>query len=303
MALTLPASPSANRVTHALSFDIEDWFHLVEVEAVADPEKWASLPTIVAEYTRRILDIVAAANVRATFFILGWVAERHPEIAKSIAAAGHEVATHSYWHRRVDQLTPNEFREDLSRSIDVLQQQTGQKVLGFRAPSFSIRPGTEWAFDVMHDLGLIYDASLFPARRGHGGYPCPREPHVLRQVPSGRPMPELPMSVLKIGPLRLPFSGGGYLRLLPERVIRFGFSSLQRQGLPVVVYLHPRDFAPDCPRVPMPRHRRFKSYVGLHTTEAKLKILLRSYPFDTCAAVLGLTPPGPSVATPSSVSR
>lgn len=275
-------------IVNALSFDIEDWFHMVEIDAVADPAIWPTLPSLVIRYTQQILETVAAANVRATFFVLGWVAERYPELVRMIAEAGHELGTHSYWHRRVDQLTPKEFHEDMKRSIDVIEQQSGRKVLGFRAPSFSITPGSEWAFDVLHDLGLVYDASLFPAPRGHGGYPCPQQPHAFRRAPSGRPMTELPMSVMRFGPLKLPFSGGGYMRLLPLSVIRRGFRSFHRAGLPVVIYLHPRDFAPDCPRVPMPLHRRFKCYVGLDTTQHKLESLLREYRFDTCASVLGI---------------
>ena len=282
------------RLKHALSFDIEDWFHIVAVDAVADPATWPTLPSIVVERTRWIIDTLAESNVRATFFVLGWVARRHPEIAKAITAAGHEIGTHSFWHRRVDHLTPQEFRKDLRESVDVLEQQGGRKVLGFRAPSFSITPGSEWAFDALHDEGVVYDASLFPAKRGHGGYPCPQPAHTFRGAPSGRPMPELPMSVLKVGPVRLPFSGGGYLRLLPQALIRRGFDRFERHSTPVVVYLHPRDFAPDCPRVPMPPHRRFKCYVGLKTTEQKLKMLLARYAFTTCADVLGLEQPAPA---------
>ena len=280
------------RLRHALSFDIEDWFHMVEIDAVADPRLWPTLPSIVVDRTRWIVDTVGEAGVKATFFVLGWVARRHPEIAKAIADGGHEIATHSFWHRRVDRLTPDEFRQDLRESIDVLEQQSGRKVLGFRAPSFSITPGTEWAFDVLHDEGIAYDASLFPARRGHGGYPCPQAAHRFDKAPSGRPMPELPMSVLKVGPVRLPFSGGGYLRLLPGVVIRKAFDRFERDNTPVVVYLHPRDFAPDCPRVPMPLHRKFKCYVGIKSTQKKLKMLLGRYAFTTCADVLGLTTPG-----------
>src|SRR5689334_22845699 len=280
-----------SNIRHALSFDIEDWFHMVEIDAVADPKLWPTLPSLVVDRTRWIIDAVAEAGVRATFFVLGWVAERHPEIAKAIAAGGHELATHSFWHRRVDQLTPHEFRKDLRESIDVLEQQAGRKVLGFRAPSFSITPGSEWAFDVLHDEGIVYDASLFPAKRGHGGYPCPQAAHQFENIPSGRPMPELPMSVLKLGPLRLPFSGGGYMRLLPGAVIRGAFDRFERDNVPVVVYLHPRDFAPDCPRVPMPLTRRFKCYVGTKSTQKKLKMLLARYSFTTCADLLGLEAP------------
>ena len=282
---------TGSELVHALSFDIEDWFHMVEIPAVADPRKWDELPTLVVERTRWILDTLASHGVRATFFVLGWVARKYPEIMRMIAGGGHELGTHSFWHRRVDQLTPDEFAADLRDSIDVLQQESSQKVRGFRAPSFSITPGAEWALDVLLDAGIEYDASLFPARRGHGGYPCPQEAHAFNHTPSGRAIPELPMSVLPLGPLRLPFSGGGYLRLLPAPMIRYGFDRFTRRGMPVVVYLHPRDFAPDCPRVPMSLRRRFKCYVGLETTAGKLNMLLGRYKFDTCSSILESTPP------------
>ncbi len=280
--------PSDRTIVNALSFDIEDWFHMVEIEAVADPRTWPDLDSLVERYTEWIVQTVTEAKTRATFFMLGWIAERYPKLVKLIADSGHELGTHSYWHRKVYELTPDTFREDMKQSIDTIESAGGKRVLGFRAPSFSITPGSEWAFDVLHDLGLRYDASLFPARRGHGGYPCPREAHDFTGAPSGRPMPELPMSVMRVAGVRVPFSGGGYLRLLPPSLIRRGFRQLNRRGIPVVVYLHPRDFAPDCPRVPMSPHRRFKCYVGLAGTKDKLRMLLRHYRFDTCAAVLGV---------------
>ncbi len=281
-----PAKQS--EVVHALSFDIEDWFHMVAIDAVADTAKWPDLPTLVERYTDQILQTVADANVKATFFILGWVAERYPQITRNIAEAGHEVACHSFWHQRVDQMTPDEFRDDTRRTLDTLQEQTGGPILGYRAPSFSITPGTEWAIDVLRELDFRYDASLFPAPRGHGGYPCAQEVHDFTSTPSGEPLRELPMSVLKWAGFKLAFSGGGYLRLLPDWLIRRGFDTFEQRGTPVVVYLHPRDFAPDCPRVSMPPHRRFKSYVGLATTQRKLEMLLAKYRFGTCAAVAGV---------------
>jgi polysaccharide deacetylase family protein (PEP-CTERM system associated) len=277
-----------NAVVNALSFDIEDWFHMVGIDALEDPNTWDSFPSIVVDYTQAILDTLQEHKVKATFFMLGWVAQQHPQLTAEIASRGHELGTHSFWHRRVDTMTPQSFHDDIKQSIDLIEQQSGCRVLGFRAPSFSIRPGTEWAFDVLTDLGLVYDTSLFPARRGHGGYNCPREPHKFTATPSGRPIQELPISIMKLGTMRLAFSGGGYMRLLPGWLIRRGFNRLNRKRIPTVVYLHPRDFAPDCPRVPMPLHRRFKSYVGLATTRAKLSMLLNRYRFDTCAAVLGI---------------
>jgi polysaccharide deacetylase family protein (PEP-CTERM system associated) len=271
-----------------LSFDIEDWFHIVEVETLADPAQWPDKESLVERYTEWIVQAVTEAGVRCTFFVLGWIADRYPHLVQLMVQHGHEVASHSYWHRRVYELRENEFREDMQRSIDVIENAGGTKVLGFRAPSFSITPGTEWAFDVLHDLGLKYDASLFPTQRAHGGYPCQEGPHIFSGAPSGRPMPELPMSVMRVGPKRFAFSGGGYMRLLPLWLIRRGIEQQHAAGHPAVIYLHPRDFAPDCPRVPMPLHRRFKCYVNTRGTKTKLLKLMQQYQFGSCAQALGI---------------
>lgn len=276
-------------ITHALSFDIEDWFHIVEVKAVEDPATWPELSaksSLVERYTDLILRICDDHRVRATFFILGWIADRHPALVRRIADAGHEIGTHSFWHRKVYELAPETFSDDIRDSIAAIRAAApGTEVRGFRAPSFSITPGAEWAFDVLADHGITYDASLFPAPRGHGGYACTRGPHRLT-TPRGRALPELPMSIARFGPVRLCYSGGGYLRLLPLGMIRRGIAQEAAAGRPTVVYLHPRDFAPDCPRVPMPPHRRFKCYVGMRSTEGKLRALLADHRWDTCAAVL-----------------
>jgi polysaccharide deacetylase family protein (PEP-CTERM system associated) len=274
----------SDQLVHALSFDIEDWFHILDVEAAENPEDWGTLGSIVETRTQQILDLLKQFDVQATFFILGWIAERYPDLVRRIADDGHEIGTHSFWHRKVYELSPDEFRKDLTDSIDVLQQHQGVKVLGFRAPSFSIIPGSEWAFDVIREAGLLYDASLFPAARAHGGYPCSFGPH-LSHI-GEEPLAELPMSVLKIGPVRFCFSGGGYFRLLPKWLIEYGIRQTKKAGRPTVVYLHPRDFAVDGPRAPMPLHRRFKCYVGQHTTEPKLIQLLKSHKFSTCYNVL-----------------
>jgi polysaccharide deacetylase family protein (PEP-CTERM system associated) len=281
-------------LTHALSFDIEDWFHIVEVKAVDNPDDWPRLSaesSLVERYTDQILRICDDAGATATFFVLGWIADRHPELVKRIADAGHEIGTHSFWHRKVYELDEQAFREDIRQSIDAINSAVGRDadIRGFRAPSFSITKGAEWAFDVLLDLGVTYDASLFPGQRGHGGYACQPGPHVLT-TPSGRALPELPMSIAPVGPFpfkrRMCYSGGGYLRFLPLPYIRQGVEAESRAGRPTVVYLHPRDFAPDCPRVPMPPHRRFKCYVGMRSTEGKLRALLKNYRWSTCRDVL-----------------
>lgn len=276
---------------HALSFDLEDWFHLVGIRAVADTSRWDGLTSIVEHYTDWILHTLSERDLSATFFIVGWIADRYPGLVRQIADQGHEIASHSYWHRAVYTLNPRSFREDLRRSIDSLEQITSRKVIGFRAPSFSITPGCEWAIDALIDEGLEYDASLFPARRGQGGYPCPRGVHAFTDTPSGRPIIEMPMSVMDVMGRKLPFTGGGYFRLAPWRLIDKGFKQLEAEGRPAVVYLHPRDFAPQTPRVRMAPHRWFKCYVGLKSTKAKYFKMLDHYRFDSCASVLGLTQP------------
>jgi polysaccharide deacetylase family protein (PEP-CTERM system associated) len=275
-----------DRPVHALSFDIEDWFHMVEIPGLDDPSEWPNLPSLVERRTEEILDVCREAGVRATFFILGWIAERHPRLVAAIAAEGHELGSHSHWHRAVYEMTPESFQRDLEDSIAAIESAAGRAPTCFRAPSFSIKPGSEWAFDAIAESGLRFDASLFPARRGHGGYPCPDHPHMVVS-PRGVRLPELPMSTMSVAGARLCFSGGGYLRLLPLAMIRRGFRQCEREKRPAVVYLHPRDFAPDCPRCPMPAHRRFKGYVGLATTRRKLEALVGEYRFGTCGEVVG----------------
>ncbi|MEO1008903.1 MAG: polysaccharide deacetylase family protein [Planctomycetota bacterium] len=275
---------------HALSFDIEDWFHIVDVDGL-EPARWDALHaehTLVERRTDQILELCAEAGVRATFFALGWIAQRHPALVRRIAEAGHELASHGHMHERVGILGRQPFADDLRLSIRAIEDAAGVRVEGYRAPSFSITPGCEWAFDEMAAQGITWDASLFPAARGHGGYPCPMGAHRVT-APGGAVLDELPMSVWSPPPLgrpRLAYSGGGYLRLLPLGIIQRAIEAEARAGRPTVAYLHPRDFAPDAPRWPMPPDRRFKCYVGLASTEGKLRRLLADYKWGTCREVL-----------------
>ena len=295
------AARPTNEPVNALSFDIEDWFHIVDVEGL-DPGTWDSRESIVERRTDEILALLKRHDAHATFFVLGWIADRHPELVRRISEAGHEIGSHSYWHRPVYSLSPEDFRADTVKSIDAIERACGVRPVCYRAPSFSIVQGCEWAFDVLHECGIQWDASLFPGGRGHGGYPCHDEPFLFRGAPSGRAMPELPLGLMRVFGRGVCFSGGGYFRLLPKFLLRLGFHLHAKRGLPVVTYLHPRDFAPDCPRVPMPIDRRFKCYVGLGTARLKLEWLLGSYRFAPCGEVLrrsGLLEPGK--APPDSV--
>lgn len=280
---SLSAHPA---IRHALSFDIEDWFHIVQVKGL-EHEHWDDLTkqhTLVERRTDEILEICEEAGVKATFFVLGWIAERYPSLLQRIAQGGHELASHGHMHDRVGLLGPGGFAQDLKRSIEAIGSACGVRVRGYRAPSFSIVQGCEWAFDVMEECGIEWDASLFPASRGHGGYPCPREPHVVSS-PGGARIHELPMSVwtpFAYDIVRMGFSGGGYLRLLPYWILKRALADEAAAGRSTVVYLHPRDLAADCPRWPMPLHRRFKCYVGLASTREKLRRLLADEQWGPC---------------------
>ena len=281
---------ASRRVTHALSFDIEEWFHLVGVEAMADRARWEVLERTVEPLTDRILELLDEHGTPGTFFVLGWVAERYPTMIRRIAQAGHEIASHSYWHREVYDHTPVSFREDLKRSIGVLEEAGGQRVLGYRAPSFSLTPGCEWAWDAMLDEGLRYDASVFPVRRAHGGYALTSADPTCMTTPSGRAIDELPMSVMRVPVIgkRVAFSGGGYFRVLPWWLVKRGFAQHEAAGRSAVLYLHPWDFAAGGPSLPMRWSQRFKCYHHRDQTERRLRALLRTYRFGTCAEVMGI---------------
>ena len=276
---------TSTTLVNALSFDIEDWFHILGIPDLEDRSTWASRPPLVERYTNEILELCADADVKATFFVLGWIAEQYPQLVARIAGQGHEIGTHSQWHSLVTSQSPEEFAIDLKRSIAAIEDAGGAPVRGYRAPSFSIRPGTEWALEILLDSGIEFDASLYPAKRMNGGYKVEPHPHRF-PLESGRSIPELPMSVLPLGALSTGFSGGGYFRLMPLPVIKWGIDRLARNGQPTTVYMHPRDIAPDTPRVPMPPHRRFMTYVGTKRARDKLVRLLRDYEWATCGEVL-----------------
>ena len=272
---------------NALTFDIEDYFHVESAASAVQRAEWPSYEPRVVANTRRILDLLDEAGVKATCFVLGWVAEREPALVREIAARGHEVACHSFAHRLVYSLTLHEFRQDTRRAKAAIEDAAGVAVVGYRAPTFSIVRRSLWALDVLAEEGFEYDSSIFPIHHDRYGMPrAPRFPHEV-QLASGRTIAEFPMTTLALAGARLPFSGGGYFRLLPYTVIRAALRRLnRREHQPGIVYLHPWEFDPAQPRLPMHLLSRFRHYVNLRTTHVKLRRLMRDFEFAPARDVL-----------------
>jgi polysaccharide deacetylase family protein (PEP-CTERM system associated) len=260
------------------SIDVEDWFHILDVPTVPDIDSWATLPSRVEANFQHLLDMLSEQGKHVTCFFVGWVAERFPHLVRNAVARGHEIASHGYAHRLAYRMTRAEFRTDALRSRLLLEDIGGTRVIGYRAPGFSSN-SIPWFFTELSSCGYLYDSSVFPARHGHGGNPnSPRRPHLT----ADDTLIELPISVTQFGPTRMCFFGGGYLRLFPYSVIQHMGRRLMAEGVPLIFYIHPREIDPGHPRLPMPYHRRFRCYVNLHSTEAKIRSILRDFPVTTC---------------------
>ena len=230
--------------------------------------------------TRRLLDQLAAAGVKASFYVVGEIATTHPTLVRAMHAAGHEVGSHSWDHRRVHRFDPKSFREDLMRSKDALEQVTGERVSGFRAPTFSVMRDTGWAIDVLAECGFEYDSSIFPVRHDRYGIPdAPRTPFMAVGVELE--LVELPPLTYRVLGMNLPVAGGGYFRLFPPAVMRAGLRQANRAAGPNVamLYFHPWEFDPDQPRLPLGRLSHWRTYVGVAKTTGRLNRLLTGYPF------------------------
>jgi polysaccharide deacetylase family protein (PEP-CTERM system associated) len=268
-------------VANIISVDVEDYFHVEAFSDVVDRASWPSRPCRVEANTRRLLDLFDEAGVEATFFILGWVAGRYPSLVRDIVARGHEPACHSYWHRLVYKLTPEEFRQDTRQAKDVIEQAAGCAVRGYRAPSYSIVSRSLWALDILAETGFCYDSSIFPIHHDVYGIPAaPRFPFRIA-TPSG-PLTEFPITTFRIaGERNLPVGGGGYLRIFPFWYTRFGVARAAREGLPLVAYIHPWEVDPEQPRLPGRLASRLRHYTNLSRTYGRLKTLLRLGSFSS----------------------
>jgi peptidoglycan-N-acetylglucosamine deacetylase len=274
-------------VRNCLTVDVEEWFHICDVEALASPDRWNELPSRVVANTHQLLELLDRHGVRATFFVLGWVALRYPALVGQIAQAGHEVASHGHLHRPVYELTPHAFADELDRSVGALRAAGVQSVLGFRAPQWSINDRSMWALDVLARKGFRFDSSLTPLRIV-GNPRFPWVPHA-RSTPSGDVLEFPPLVECRFGQ-NFPLGGGWGLRMTDPRHVIATIDERNRQGTSVALFVHPWELDLDPPRVPLPWSKRFVHYFRLSGFSARLEQVLRAAPFAPMGDVLGLRP-------------
>jgi polysaccharide deacetylase family protein (PEP-CTERM system associated) len=278
---------------NAFCVDLEEWFHSFGIPSpYNDPSTWDDAPSTVVRDTESLMRLLDDAGVRGTFLTVGWLAKKHPDLIRRLAREGHEIGCHSYWHRLVYSLTPEDFEADLAEALSVLRDISGQPVDTFRAPGFSVKADTFWCFPILRRQGVTCDISVVPARRDHGGVASfPRDPFLL-ETECGT-IRCFPVSVMSIAGLRIPFSGGGYLRLFPNSIIDKGFRQNASDNRPGMSYIHPREINPKQHRFarpplwpPGPRVKYWKYYVNVASTEPKLARILKQHRFGTVADVL-----------------
>ncbi|MBR2269601.1 XrtA system polysaccharide deacetylase [Sphingobium yanoikuyae] len=271
---------------NALSVDVEDWFQVGAFERTIDRSDWEGLTHRVERNTDAVLDLFAQAGVTGTFFTLGWVAERYPALMRRIAEAGHEVASHGYDHARVFTFTPEQFRADLRKSRAILEDASGQKVSGYRAPSFSIDPRTPWAHPILAEEGYAYSSSVAPIRHDHYGWPD--SPRFAWKPVAGSDLLELPVTTAKLGQRTLAAGGGGFFRLLPYGFSRWAIRQVNGQAQrPAIIYFHPWEIDPDQPRVAgAPLRSRVRHYTNLSVMAAKLRRLTQDFAWTRVDALV-----------------
>lgn len=269
-----------NLALNAFTVDVEDYFHVQAFSQRVQRNQWDQYESRVVPNTRRILKLLERHQVRGTFFVLGWVARQHPELVHEIQTSGHEVGCHSYWHRLIYEQTPDEFRDDLRQSTDLLQQITGEPVVAFRAPCFSITSQSEWALDILIEEGYRLDSSIVPIRHDTYGFrDANPAPHLIER--SAGVILETPPAVRCTRFGNLPVGGGGYFRIFPYRFTRRNLRGIHlKEQRPFVFYIHPWEVDPDQPRIPAGLKSRLRHYSNLKTTEQKLDRLLGDFSFQ-----------------------
>jgi polysaccharide deacetylase family protein (PEP-CTERM system associated) len=271
---------------NALSIDVEEYFHPEEVRMWVRPDQWESLPSRLMGQVSCVLDLLEQHQVKATFFVLGWVAHRRPQIVRQIAEAGHEIGCHSYAHELIYNQTPRAFRQDTRRAVRAIEDACGRSTRAYRAPSYSITARSMWALDILVDLGFTHDSSIYPISHDRYGIPGFGRHAQTLQTPSG-PILEIPIATVKLSEGRVaPVGGGGYLRLLPYSYTAAGIRRVNNEeSQPVCVYFHPWEIDPQQPRLASGVVSRLRTYTGLRSMERKLDRLVTEFQFSTLASV------------------
>jgi polysaccharide deacetylase family protein (PEP-CTERM system associated) len=286
---------------NALTIDVEDYYHVSAFESVVRLEDWDCYESRVERNTYHILDILDAHNTKATFFVLGWIAERQAALVREIARRGHEVASHGYTHRRIYTQTPEQFREETRRSKCVIEGIINQSIIGYRAASYSITSKSLWALDILVEEGFLYDSSIFPIWHDLYGIPNAQRYFHAIQNRSGL-IYEYPLSTIRVGRVNIPIGGGGYLRIFPYPLTKWGINRLNKvERQPAIIYLHPWELDPEQPRLEGKLLSRLRHYSNLRKTEQILRSLLNDFKFGKMKDLYSLerwssasTEPGPA---------
>lgn len=279
---TIEIEPIENTVTNLLTVDVECWFHAHNMKTIVSKGEWDSIPTRIVENIDRILELLKKHDTTATFYILGWVAKKFPEVVQMIHAAGQDIGTHGYYHNFITEMTPMEFEDDLTKSMEELTKLTSKPIISHRASNFTVTKSTLWALDIMAKHGIEYDSSIFPVKRnryGIGDYPN-RMPHKI-ELDSGRSIYEIPLSTLAMGKKLLPIAGGGFLRLYPYRVTHQYIDQMNKAGLPAVVYFHPWELDTKQKKQNVRLDKKFQHYVNMDSTDWKLSHLMERFKFGS----------------------
>ncbi|MFO0706497.1 MAG: XrtA system polysaccharide deacetylase [Nitrospira sp.] len=270
---------------HCLSFDVEEHFQVSAFESPLRRQNWGQEESRVERNVSAIVDLLAIRGTKATFFTLGWIAERHPRLVKQLADAGHEIASHGYGHEMITAQTPDQFREDVRKAKSILENLTGRRILGYRAPSFTITEKTKWALQILVEEGYGYDSSIVPVRHDRYGMPG-ANPWCHEITTEAGSIWEVPPSTSNLFGLRLPVAGGGYFRLYPYPLLRTFLRRVESEQQPLVMYLHPWELDPEQPRMAGPLLSRFRHYLNLSKTAGRLSRLLRDFDFAPIRTVV-----------------
>jgi polysaccharide deacetylase family protein (PEP-CTERM system associated) len=278
----------SGQITHILSVDVEDYFQVEAFAGSVSRESWKQWPSRVAANTQRVLDLFDEYNAKATFFFVGWVAEQFPHLVREVQSRGHELACHSYWHRTVYSLSPDEFRADTRQAKRVIEDAAGAAVRGYRAPSWSITKSCLWALDILAEEGFAYDSSIYPIHHDLYGVPGAKRFPYTHACGNGLELREFPPATLRLAGTNFPVAGGGYLRIFPSAFTEHAFRTFEKNYRErVVVYLHPWELDPDQPRIHGPLKSRLRHYTSLRRMENKLSAILSRHKFQRFSDVLG----------------